>query len=86
MSEMAVFLPLLSNVIVLGSAFDDAGREEGSVLVISAGADVSIGELLFRRSSIEGTAPDDILLEGKLNIFLKSSQNFNYIGFKFNRA
>ena len=68
MSEMAVSHPLLSNVIVLGSAFDDAGREDGSVLVISAGADVSIGELLFRRSSIEGTAPVEILLRGKCDI------------------
>ena len=73
---MAVSRPLLSNVIVLGSAFDDVGMEDGSVLVISAGADVSIGELLFRRSSIEGTAPDDILLEGKLNIFLKSLKKY----------
>ena len=78
--------PLLSNVVALDSTFEETGMVEGSVLVIRAGADVSIGELLFRRSSIEGTAPDDILLEGKLNIFLKSSQNFNYIGFKFNRA
>ena len=47
----------------LGSALDEAGMEEGSVLVISAGADVSIGELLFRRSSIEGTAVVEILLK-----------------------
>ena len=60
---MAISPPLLSNVVALESPFDEPGMDEGSVLVMSAGADVLIGELLFRRSSIEGTAPVEILLK-----------------------
>ena len=56
--------PLLSKFTALESPFEEPGMEEGSVLVMSAGADVLIGELLFRRSSIEGTAPVEILLKG----------------------
>ena len=84
MSEIAAYLPLLSNVIVLESPFDEACKEDGSVLVISVGADVSIGELLFRRSSIEGTAPVEIMLQGNHDLFLKQFQNLelNWITIK----
>ena len=64
------FIPLLSKEVVLGSALAEAACiDDGSVLVMSAGADVSIGELLFRRSSIEGTPPPvkEELLQEKVN-------------------
>ena len=63
-TEMATSLPLLSKFIALESPLEEPGMDEGSVLVMRAGADVLIGELLFRRSSIEGTAPVEILLKG----------------------